>query len=113
MQQNKYCDISDHCKLLCEANKKLIEAEQYIGKTELEKERLRTQIDYLKFDNRFFRGAAKILKDTNIDEVEKLKSDIRKICTENLKYRSTMGGYIPTRPTRVLEQILNIINKEN
>lgn len=53
MQQNKYCDIQEHCKLLCEANKKYEEALKHIGIIELEKARLEHQISLLLLDKNF------------------------------------------------------------
>ena len=74
MQQNKYCDISDHCKLLCEANKTYNEALQYIGKTELEKEHLRYQISLLKFDNTFFNSV--VIKPKRVKDDEAIMYEI-------------------------------------
>lgn len=111
MQQNKYCDIQEHCKLLCEANEKYNEALKYIGKIELEKANLKQQNEFLIFDNKNLHSINPRTA-TEITSSNKLK-EIRKLCSENLKYRCIASGYEPTKTTKILNKIIEIIDKEN
>jgi len=130
MQQNKYCDISDHCKLLCEANKTYNEALQYIGKTELEKEHLRYQISLLKFDNTFYNSVVvkpkwvkddeAIMYEISENEYERYKkmqyaiSEIEKI--DVYKPNGIIDNlYVDSleRALKIIKQIIKNLNSEN
>ncbi len=128
--QNNYCDISEHCKLLCEANKNYNEALQYIGKTELEKEQLRYQISLLRFDNMFYNSVVikpkrvkndeAIMYEISENEYERYKkmqyaiSEIEKIDVykpNGINYNLYANSL--ERALKTIKQIINNLNSEN
>lgn len=110
MQQNKYCDIQEHCKLLCEANKQYNDALKCLGQSRLENARLKEQVNFLKLD----KESRICIRTTVIEDNLKFKiENIRKLCSENLKYRCIASGYEPTKTTKILNKIIEIIDKEN
>lgn len=105
MQQNKYCDISDHCKLLCEARDKYNEALQCIGKMELEKRVLDDEAIVYEISESEYKRYKKMRQ--AISEIEEI--DVYK--PNGINYNLYANSL--ERALKTIKQIINNLNSEN